>query len=259
MNVIDKVISITTYYLGPLAKKLVIIQCYRMGYDLDTFPEKEILNLVNMIEQDAGQIIKKVDADALTNALLLALKPIYRCSLEKNVENCLSCPQYDSCEIRDKILTAPKYRVTAGHTHLLKTEGTNKCYEIYKDLISRGIKGMCITRRHPTHVMENYGLKTPMRWLNATPGKNNIHPTKLALLVSIIKEFVDKTENSVVLLDGLEYIIVHNNFQQALRMVEYLNETMMVNQSRLIIPIDPRTLDVRELALLERNMEVIED
>ncbi len=32
----------------------------------------------------------------------------------------------------------------------------------------------------------------------------------------------------------------------------------MENRSRLIVSVDPRTLETRELALLERNMEIIE-
>ena len=147
-----------------------------------------------------------------------------------------------------------------GCSYLIKSEETHKSYEILEDLVFHGVTGLCITRQHPKIIRERHGLKkTPIIWLSAVVGENNIHPTKLALLASVIKDFVGKTEDSVVLLGGLEYLISHNNFQQTLRMVEYLNETMMLNRSRLIIPFDPRTLDVRELALLERNMEVIED
>jgi hypothetical protein len=41
-------------------------------------------------------------------------------------------------------------------------------------------------------------------------------------------------------------------------MVHHVTEATMEYKSRLIISVDPRTLDVREMALLERNMEVIE-
>jgi hypothetical protein len=41
-------------------------------------------------------------------------------------------------------------------------------------------------------------------------------------------------------------------------MIHHVTEAVMENKSRLIVSVDPRTLSVRELALLERNMEIID-
>jgi hypothetical protein len=41
-------------------------------------------------------------------------------------------------------------------------------------------------------------------------------------------------------------------------MVHHIAEATMEYKCRLIISVDPRTLDIRQMALLERNMEIID-
>ena len=60
------------------------------------------------------------------------------------------------------------------------------------------------------------------------------------------------------MIDGIEFLIVNNGFDKVLKMIHRVTEVVMEYRSRLIISIDPRALDTRELALLERNMEIIE-
>ena len=63
---------------------------------------------------------------------------------------------------------------------------------------------------------------------------------------------------AVVIIDGVEFLIVNNDFEKVLRMMHHIIEAVMEYKSPLIISVDPRTLSVREMALLERNMEIIE-
>ena len=60
------------------------------------------------------------------------------------------------------------------------------------------------------------------------------------------------------MIDGVEFLIVNNGFDKVLKMIHRITEVVMEFKSRVIISVDPRALDVREMALLERNMEVIE-
>jgi hypothetical protein len=61
------------------------------------------------------------------------------------------------------------------------------------------------------------------------------------------------------LIDGLEYVILHNGFQPTLlAFVEHLNEFIMGTQAIVLIAFRPQTLDPRELALLERNLQVLD-
>jgi two-component system cell cycle response regulator len=89
-------------------------------------------------------------------------------------------------------------------------------------------------------------------------GKVYVNPTNIGILSDTIIRFIEKSGDCVVMIDGIEFLIVNNDFEKVLRMVHHIAEATMEYKSRLIISVDPRTLDTREMALLERNMEVID-
>jgi hypothetical protein len=66
---------------------------------------------------------------------------------------------------------------------------------------------------------------------------------------------MEETEDSVILLDGLEYLMVHNDFSRVLKLVHGLNELAAVHQARLIIPMNPLTMDADKVALLKRDLK----
>ncbi len=61
-----------------------------------------------------------------------------------------------------------------------------------------------------------------------------------------------------MLLDGLEYLTLYNDFVQTLLFVEHVNEFVMQNPGVVLVPLNPSALDSKQLALLERNLEVVD-
>jgi two-component system cell cycle response regulator len=107
-------------------------------------------------------------------------------------------------------------------------------------------------------VREKYGLEnTVIYWLATRTGEGVISPTNLGILTHTMIKFVEDNENGVILLDGLEYLVSNNDFNKVLRVIDQLNDHISQSSSRLILPVDPRVFEPRELALLERNMEKI--
>jgi len=119
-------------------------------------------------------------------------------------------------------------------------------------------QGMIITRQFPIDVRKKYFLQTtPIIWLSTVSGKDIMDPAKLSLLTDFLIGSMEKTQNGVVLVDGIEYLITSNDFQRVLRAIDRWSETAMASSSRLLISVDPKAFDEKELALLERNREVV--
>jgi len=155
--------------------------------------------------------------------------------------------------------SAKMYELHRGFSYLVKETKPHRSFEIFVDQVTHNIPGLCVTRQHPTIIRNQWGLeKTPIIWLSNQLGKVYVNPTNIGILSDTIIRFVEKSGDSVVLIDGVEFLIVNNDFDKVLRMVHHVTEAVMENRSRLIISVDPRTLETRELALLERNMEIIE-
>lgn len=154
-----------------------------------------------------------------------------------------------------------KYHLAPGRTYVFEESPPEVSFDAFSNLVStadeKGGKtpGLAITRQHPDLVRDKYGLEhTPLYWLATRVGDGVISPTNLGILTHTMVKFVQERPNGVMLLDGIEYLVSNNDFNKVLRAVDQVSDHISQSGCRLLIPVDPRAFDPRELALLERNM-----
>jgi hypothetical protein len=155
--------------------------------------------------------------------------------------------------------TAP-LELERGACYLIKERKPDLAFRLFESVLAQRVPGLCITRQFPDHVRRQRGLAdVRVAWLSHTPGEDFHNPTAIGTLAKVISKFVeDNGGEGAVLLDGLEYLVINNGFLQTLMFVEHVNEFMMQKRGILLMPVSPDTLETKELALLERNVEVIE-
>ena len=79
-----------------------------------------------------------------------------------------------------------------------------------------------------------------MRWLTSgEQEENTLLPNMLPNITDEIANFVKDNENSIILLEGIEYLIDQNDFKSILNMIYSINDSIMRSSSILIIPLDP--------------------
>jgi hypothetical protein len=118
--------------------------------------------------------------------------------------------------------------------------------------------GLVVTREFPEGIRKRHNLQvTPIIWLTESPGERRIAPTSLAVLTDTIVRFMESNPNSIVIVEGIEYIVTYNDFKKVLRSLDSLNETAWVTKGRLLVAVNPRAFDDRDLALLERDRKVL--
>ena len=144
-----------------------------------------------------------------------------------------------------------------GVSYLVKEKGFNKRFLLFQKLIaSKDDSGMVITRTFPGKIRKNRGFEAmPIWWLSREESPNSIDPLSLAKLTHVIQDFIQNKEEAVILLDGLEYLILQNNFETTLRFLQALNDLVILNRATLIVPVDPSSLSEKQLSLLEKEME----
>lgn len=119
-------------------------------------------------------------------------------------------------------------------------------------------KGLVVTREFPDKVREKHGLQvTPIIWLTEAPGERRIAPTSLAVLADTLIRFMESNPNSIVLIEGIEYIMTFNEFKKVLRSLDSLSETAWITKARLLVTVSPKAFEARDLALLERDRKVV--
>jgi hypothetical protein len=155
--------------------------------------------------------------------------------------------------------TVEAVRVLEGLCYVVRERKPFLAYKLFETNLTDTVPGLCVTRQFPEKVREAFDLKeTRVLWLSHTPGVDHHNPTSIGTLATVISSFIERYKRCVVLIDGLEYLVINNGFQQVLRFVEHINEQVMQSRSTVLIPISPSAFSEKELALLERNVEVIE-
>ncbi len=160
----------------------------------------------------------------------------------------------------DPFEASPPPELSRGVCHLVKEKKPEFSFFLFGSLVKSGVPGLCVTRQYPDRVRREHKLKDiRIIWLSHTPGDDYHNPTALGVMTKAICKFIeDSGGEAAILIDGLEYIIVNNGFLQTLMFVEQVNEFVMQRKAIVILPVSPDALEEKELALLERNMEVVE-
>ncbi len=155
--------------------------------------------------------------------------------------------------------TKPTYELDRARTYaILERDGT-RSFEVFRDMVTHGAQGLCISRRSPKTIMADYGLeKTPILWLSrVATEKNSVRPSPPEKVALAIEHFIDVGENAVVLLDGFEYLVAHNDFSSVLALLHDLNEIVALHEAILLIPVDPSAFQEREFALIRREVHIL--
>jgi len=143
--------------------------------------------------------------------------------------------------------------------YLVLEKKPEKSIEIFTDLVTHGIPGFVVSRVYPEKLRRQYKLmRTPMLWLSRSETKDALNPNDLSKLGYIVENFTRKSESSVILLEGLEYLITQISFEPVVKHLQELKDTIVLHNSRLIVPLHSKTLTPKEYNILKREFTVIE-
>lgn len=140
-------------------------------------------------------------------------------------------------------------------SYLIEEKEPIASYQLFSKLLELS-QGLCITRQPSDKIKEKYGSNFELYWLTKLKAPKVIDPVDLEKLMQLLENFLEEGRK-VIMLDGVEYLIVQNNYKTILKFVQSLTSLIALKESVLIIPINPTALEPRELALLEREMKVI--
>lgn len=148
-----------------------------------------------------------------------------------------------------------------GVTYLIKEAKPYLSTKLFQSVINSDLPGLTVTRLYPEKLEEEYEIgKEGVHsiWLSRALGENNMDPVKIGPLAMEIENFIKEHDSSIILLEGIEYLMLVNGFDVVHRFVEYVHERIVSSDSILIISVSPNAFEEREMALLERNKEIID-
>jgi hypothetical protein len=156
--------------------------------------------------------------------------------------------------------TVKRFHLDSGYAYIIPEEQARLSFEIFRDLVTHGAEGLCITRIEPSKVAAEYGLeKTPILWLSRVATvKNSLKPAPIENVAMAINHFLEAARESVILLDGLEYLVAHNKFPSVLSLLHDLVDKVAIHSAILLLPVNPTAWSEQELNLAKRDVRVVQ-
>jgi hypothetical protein len=158
---------------------------------------------------------------------------------------------------RDAIPSTPD-ELESGYNYLIEEPQPKRSFEYFKAKVSQGSKGLCISTSYPKKIIEEYGLHgTTVYWLSELEFDNqSLHPRRLDFEVTrAIQNFVKSNPSSVLIIDGVEFLILINGFERVMTFIKKMNDIMSATASTLITSINPSAFSEEKLSIIEREFD----
>jgi hypothetical protein len=170
-----------------------------------------------------------------------------------------------------------KYSINPGVSYLVSEKSSTDIYsersassagrsspngmQVFIDVVSHGVYGLMVTREYPRAIRSAWNVDSlPLVWVTTSTDTESmlnvqcIDPLDLIGLGHMIKEFIRKNSDCVVILDCAEYLITQNSFNDFLIFLQALNDTISQSKSRLVVPVDYKALSEANLHMLKREL-----
>ncbi len=152
-----------------------------------------------------------------------------------------------------------------GKTYLYEEEKPVNSYNVFFNTVSDSVGGLCITRTNPNVLRKTFLMDwetIQIVWITDVESTEvSVDPKDVKRLSALITQFIDqclkKNMESIILFDGVEYIINRTSFNQALNVIHHIKDIISMYNTNLIIPLSPKTIELKELKQLERELEIV--
>jgi len=145
-----------------------------------------------------------------------------------------------------------------GFNYIIMEERTDKSYELFRQFLDDGVPGFCITTTFPTKLIKRYGLQeAKVVWLSeAESDMERYNPKRLDFeITKNINNFVKTNDESVLLLDGFEYLVLENSFENVMKFIKKVNDLASMTNSTVLVPINPEAFSREEMTLLQKEFD----
>jgi chromosomal replication initiator protein DnaA len=146
-----------------------------------------------------------------------------------------------------------------SHSYLIEENRPVKSFKLFVDKVNQGFNGMALTRLNPKRINELYDVgDATILWLTDREGDPDVKiPPVLEKIIYRIEDLLNSPGKTILLIDGLDYLISNNSFDPVLRFLRRLIDEVSESEAIFVMSIAPETIDEQGLKILEREMEII--
>jgi predicted RNA-binding Zn-ribbon protein involved in translation (DUF1610 family) len=193
--------------------------------------------------------------------------PMYGEEEEEERIHCIKCGSLikikegeNLLKVKCPVCGALQKRVEQGYNHLILDSELKNTYNMLADFLRDGYLALCMSTTFPEKLKRTYNLSGKLKciWLTNAGGKDTIDPSNIEKIGEVVEKFAEKYPASVILFDGLEYLVVEHGFDEAIKLVKKMTDVASMMDMTLIVPINPAALTTDELSKLRAEFDRVE-
>jgi hypothetical protein len=144
-----------------------------------------------------------------------------------------------------------------SNSYIIKDTSPDRVFSLLNEKINAGYRCLCVTRTNPEDIKNRYNVNIPIILLSNRPSSKSKDYTSISDIPGLKKrvtEFIKQNKKSAVVLDRIDYLINMYGFSSVLKFLYSLNDEAMVNESVIMVNVNPHTLKSQELSLMEQEL-----
>lgn len=143
-----------------------------------------------------------------------------------------------------------------GMSYLIRDRNSSSSLDLFANFARTGRSGLLITRSNPDIIISQVPHSSDIEIVFL--GKNGLDVGESTMeaqkLVQRVGEFTSRKNNSVVLLDGLHYLLANLAFEGFLRTLFEVDDIITANKAVMLVRLDPSLLDSTRMAYVENEL-----
>ncbi len=141
-------------------------------------------------------------------------------------------------------------------SYLISEETSETAVEIFAGMLRTGHPGLYICRTSDSEITNIFTDVTPtIVILSKEKDKKYLTCSNFEELLTIVKEYVSKEKQSIVLLDRIEYLIINSSFESIIKNIYRLNDMIKKHNCLLLLRINSSLLDKTQMAILKEELQ----
>ncbi len=145
-------------------------------------------------------------------------------------------------------------RLVDGMAYLVRDRTSSSSIDLFLNLARAGRSGLCITRLNPDMLVSQMPRSSEIEIVMLGGASSSNGPVDPQGLISKVREFTADKKQSVVLLDGIHYLLANSTFEGFLNMLFEINDIVSKNRAILLLRLDPSLLEANRMAFLENEL-----
>jgi len=159
----------------------------------------------------------------------------------------------------DTLSTPINYDFKKGNSYIIVENNPEKIFGVFSEFVNHGVAGLCLTREEPSAIRTKFSLsKVPILHLVAKHDPYCLDPRDLKNFIYVTEEFISRTSNGIIIIDGIEFLAIHNDPRRVLSALEEIAKTVKrKNNCILVVSANIIMLGEDNIELLKKFMKEV--